>query len=220
MEKLQSLKKLLTLALICCIVVAINSASAQSQEFLPLEFNYNSSSVAVNKIAFTVDLGDALYDPSTGVQVNETGSWLLDSDQYTTEVEVLNHLGNVVKITFTLDDTSKVGSGKVAESMIGVIVVWDDNSKRAENPATIINTEVSTVAPEVSIFPNPASHSVSWKGNFAEGTVVQVIMPNGQTQILDWEAGTSLDVRSWARGFYMLRFINADLAVTQKLVLR
>ena len=217
MNPLQSLVKLLAFAFLSCIVV--QAASAQDQ--VSLDLNYDSPTQSISSISYTIQLEDAAYDSEASDLYDKAGSWFLGNEDYTSTVEILDAEGSLIKIRFDLIGSgSKSGTGKVADAMIGVLVSIDDVHKNRSASATVIDTEIEVAEIDITVYPNPATDYVKWEGaSSTEGSLVQVISPNGKTQTLPWEAGKALDVSTWPRGFYMLRFLSEGTAVTRKLLL-
>ncbi|MFK7970572.1 MAG: T9SS type A sorting domain-containing protein [Bacteroidia bacterium] len=225
MKLLQTTKKLLPIALMLCFAVLTSLVSAQTTEQVSFKINFDSQGQQVNELTARVELTDGVFDPSEPVNVKTDSSWSLTPDNYTTSVSSVNEEGSLIDIKFIIDG-SKSGSGHVAEVMIGLVIILDDfTTKKETSAAEVIDVQAKVavptkeVSPEITVYPNPATNRVEWKGAANEKAIVQVISPNGKTQTIVWEAGKALDVSTWARGLYILRFVSNEYTVSRKLFL-
>lgn len=214
------LQKSLTVVFFLCFAFLSNLAFGQIATTKYVDFDYNTYNYAVDELTFTVMIKDAEVDPNAIHILNPENSWMLGDNDYVYSIAPANGNGDKWKVTFTLNDTTKAGSGHVANIGFGLVVVTEENFKNDGDYIEIIDVEAKMKAFDVSLYPNPATNQVHWDANITEGTTVQLIHTNGKVQNVSWEAGKAIDVSNLPRGFYVVRFVNNDQIVTRKLVLR
>jgi hypothetical protein len=197
-----------------------NQAFAQQEIIKYVNLDYNTYNLAVDELSFTVMIKDAEVDPNAVHTLNPENSWLLGENDFTYEIKPVTGNFQKWKVTFTLNDTSKAGSGHVAEIGFGLVVVTEENFKNDDHLIEIIDVEAKFKDFDATLYPNPATNQVHWNANITEGTSVQLIHTNGKVENVTWEAGKAIDVSHLPRGFYIVRFANNDQTVTRKLVLR
>lgn len=214
------LQKSLTAVFLLCFVFLSNLAFSQQEITKYVDLVYETDNHAVDGLIFTVMIKNAEVDPNAVHQLDPANSWLLGNDDYSYEITPVAGNLDKWKVSITLDDTSKAGSGHVANIGFGLVVVTEENFKNEDNLIEVIDVEAKIKAFDATLYPNPATSQLHWSANATEETTVQLIHTNGKVENVTWEAGKTIDVSYLPRGFYIVRFANNDQVVTRKLVLR
>lgn len=218
MNLLQSLKKLLILALVCSAMVLSHSLYAQTQETHTIQLDFSSSGSLVSELEFYIQLNNAVFDNTVSVTLDDQYSWFLEEGKYSFSVQDHNVDRDLIKIHFYQDSLPKSGIGIVAEVSFGILVVIDDVHKTSDVSASVVDVKPVFADIEAKVYPNPARSTLYWEG-LEDGTAMQVIDASGKMMNLILESGRGIDVSAWPRGFYIFRYTQNDKVSTRKVVL-
>jgi len=89
--------------------------------------------------------------------------------------------------------------------------------------STVTNTKDLQELKKITLFPNPANHSINFKGDFADAGVLRFFDVNGtllDERDMEFLPGSNVPTGHLPRGIIIVEYVSGNLRFVEKLVLK